>query len=151
MVFFCKIQLDLVFIFLDNMTSALPWSESQSKDSPSAVATDSTSDSIDRLSRWTSALNALQSVLNTMQEWCNDQVRRFIDSSIVRRLLISLLSFAYFLIVLCGDLGRSRMPSTSKFLLGSLDWWTNGRKIFRLKKHKIFTLLCGFLIGGISN
>nr|CDS33565.1 RAD50 interacting protein 1 [Hymenolepis microstoma] len=72
MVFFCKIQLDLFFIFLETMVNALPWNAPSSKN-PNTKDDSSIDDSTDRLSRWTSILNVLQSVLNTMQEWCNDQ------------------------------------------------------------------------------
>ncbi|VUZ57348.1 unnamed protein product [Hymenolepis diminuta] len=72
MVFFCKIQLDLIFIFLETMVNALPWNAPSSKNFTTADDS-STGDPTDRLSRWTSILNVLQSVLSTMQEWCNDQ------------------------------------------------------------------------------
>ncbi|KAM7541733.1 hypothetical protein Aperf_G00000006208 [Anoplocephala perfoliata] len=69
-VFFCKIQLDLILTFLETMVAALPWNAS-STSSSTVEATNG--DASARLSRWTSVLNALQSVLNSMQEWCNDQ------------------------------------------------------------------------------
>ena len=65
-VFFFKVQLDLVLSFLEAMTAALPWN------SPTPEGIDEGSS--DRLTRWTSILNALQTVLDTMQEWANDQV-----------------------------------------------------------------------------
>ena len=55
------------------MTAALPWNSST--DSPGSFTFEATGEeSSDRLTRWTSILNALQMVDETMQEWNNDQV-----------------------------------------------------------------------------
>lgn len=93
MVFFCKIQLDLIFIFLETMVNALPWNAPSSKNF-TAADDSSTGDSTDRLSRWTSILNVLQSVLSTMQEWCNDQVGVVVYLS---RHRVVLLNFLFYL------------------------------------------------------
>ncbi|KAL5962880.1 RAD50-interacting protein 1 [Taenia solium] len=70
-VFFFKVQLDLVFTFLEVMITALPWNTTTSAASTTLEGVDG--ESHDHLTRWTSILNALQTVLETMQEWTNDQ------------------------------------------------------------------------------
>ncbi|VDM32098.1 unnamed protein product [Hydatigera taeniaeformis] len=67
-VFFFKVQLDLVFTFLEAMTAALPWNTTTS-----AALEGMEDESRDHLTRWTSILNALHTVVETMQEWTNDQ------------------------------------------------------------------------------
>ncbi|VDK40819.1 unnamed protein product [Taenia asiatica] len=70
-VFFFKIQLDLIFTFLEAMITALPWNTTTAAASTTLEGVDG--ESHDHLTRWTSILNALQTVLETMQEWTNDQ------------------------------------------------------------------------------
>lgn len=71
-VFFFKVQLDLVFTFLEAMIAALPWNTTTSAAPTTLEGVDG--ESRDHLTRWTAILNALQTVLETMQEWTNDQV-----------------------------------------------------------------------------
>ncbi|KAH9280618.1 RAD50-interacting protein 1 [Echinococcus granulosus] len=70
-VFFFKVQLDLIFTFLEAMITALPWNTTTGTTSTALEGVDD--ESRDCLTRWTSILNALQTVLETTQEWTNDQ------------------------------------------------------------------------------
>ncbi|KAL5105350.1 RAD50-interacting protein 1 [Taenia crassiceps] len=69
--FFFKVQLDLIFAFLEAMITALPWNTKAAAAPTTLKGVDV--ESRDQLTRWTSILNALQTVLETMQEWTNDQ------------------------------------------------------------------------------
>uniref|UniRef100_A0A5K3FJ80 RAD50-interacting protein 1 n=1 Tax=Mesocestoides corti TaxID=53468 RepID=A0A5K3FJ80_MESCO len=64
--YFFKIQLDLIFTFLEALTRLLPWNSSSTSRGTRDLAGD-------ELVGWTSIVNAMHAMVETMQDWTNDQ------------------------------------------------------------------------------
>ncbi len=63
--FFFKVQLDLIFTFLERISSLLPWNASN-KDTELAGDAEAVN--------WAVVVNAMYAMIGTMQDWTNDQV-----------------------------------------------------------------------------
>ncbi len=63
--FFFKVQLDLIFAFLERISSFLPWNASN-KDTELAGDAEAV--------YWAVVVNAMYAMIGTMQDWTNDQV-----------------------------------------------------------------------------